>query len=78
MKEWLQKNWWSVIIALITISSTYTMYGYRLGELEKKAEAQQVEITALQNSSNDTAVGLARIQKDIEYIRLQVDRIVKQ
>lgn len=77
MKDWFVKNWWSLLIALLTLSSTYTMYGYRLDQLEKRVDKHDTQITQLQDLSNQAAVTLAKIQKDIEYIRLRVDQIVK-
>lgn len=77
MKDWIIKNWWSLILALLTVSSTYTMYGYRISQLEKSVAVHSELIIELQRSSNDANVNLAKIQKDIEYIRLQVDKIVR-
>ncbi len=41
MNEWLVKNSWPLIISMLTLVGTYSIYGYRLTQLE--AQAQELE-----------------------------------
>ncbi len=76
MSEWLQKNGISMVIALVTVISTYAVYGYRLSALEIKVDGQQESLQEMQSRSVDTQVALAKIQTDIEYIKIQLNKIV--
>lgn len=78
MSDWLKSNAVSIAIALTTLISTYAVYGYRLGAVEARQDRQGTAITALQTSSNDTNVALARIQTDIEYIKAQLTQIANR
>lgn len=76
MNDWLQKNAISLIIAATTLVSTYAVYGYRLSALEARLDRQGTAIQTLQNTNTDTLVALARIQTDISYIKMQLNKIV--
>lgn len=77
MQDWIKENFWPLLIAILTIGSTYTLYGYRISTLEKRADDADTKIAALQDSNNTIFIDIEGIQKDVEYIRLQVDKIVK-
>lgn len=75
MNSWIKDNAISIAIALVTMVSTYAVYGYRLSAVEARQDRQGTAIVALQDSSNQTNVALARIQTDIEYIKTQLQQI---
>lgn len=75
LTEWLQKNSWTLIIAGVTIASSYALYGYRITQLENRESAMETKFQQTQNAQQQDAITLAVIQKDIEYIKLQVNRI---
>lgn len=77
MNEWLKKNSWGLVIAGVTMASTFALYGYRLDAVEAQQDRQGTAITNIQDKSNDLNVALARIQTDIEYIKIQVGKIVQ-
>ena len=74
--EWLQKNAWSLAIGAITLISTFTIYGYRLDSIEKQTELNRADIISIQQTNNQNAVALAQIQKDIEFIKFQLSKLV--
>lgn len=76
MNDWLKSNAVSIAIALITLVSTYAVYGYRLSAVESRQDRQGTAIAALQQQNTDTLIKLAQIQKDIDYIKVQIDKIV--
>lgn len=76
MTDWLQKNGVSIAIALATLVSTYAVYGYRLQALEDRVDRQGTAITDIRNSTQDTQIALARIQTDIEYIKVQLNKLI--
>jgi uncharacterized coiled-coil protein SlyX len=75
--EWLRQNGWALIIAGATIISTFTLYGYRIENLEKEVAVNQLAIQRLNESSTNVQVSLAKIQTDIEYIKMQVTKLTK-
>lgn len=76
MMDWLQKNAISLVIGLTTLISTYAVYGYRLQALEDRVDRQGTAITDIRNSTVDTQISLAKIQTDIEYIKIQLNRLL--
>lgn len=76
MTNWIKDNGFSVLIAIITMVSTYAVYGYRLTALEARVDRQGTAIMGIQNTTVDTQISLARIQTDIEYIKVQVNKLV--
>ncbi len=65
MNDWFKQNSWSLIIGLLTLASSYAAYGWRIAQLE-------AHVVALNSQSVQTQVLLAEIQKDIEYIKLEI------
>jgi hypothetical protein len=76
MSDWLTKNAISLLIAGVTLVSTYAVYGYKLEALQERQDRQGSAITALQSDNTQTLVALARIQTDIDYIKVQLNKIV--
>lgn len=76
MSIWLRDNAISLVIAFATLISTYAIYGYRLSAVEQRQDRQASAIVALQSQQTDTLVALAHIQTDIDYIKLQLNKIV--
>lgn len=75
MSDWLQKNAVSIAIALTTLISTYAVYGYRLSAVEARQDRQGTAISSLQDNNTKTLITLTAIQKDIEYIKVQLSKI---
>lgn len=73
--KWLQDNWWAILIALLTVASTYVIYGYRITTLENNYAQIESRVHQVETTNVQTAVDIAKIQKDIEYMRYQLDRI---
>lgn len=76
MSDWLKTNAISIVIAVVTLVSTYAIYGYRLSAVESRQTSDEVAITALQVGNTNTLVSLARIETDIEYIKGQLSQLV--
>jgi hypothetical protein len=75
--EWLKQNAWAIAIALMTVVTTFALYGYRLDSLESQVMDSQRSIKTLAESNVTLQITLAKIQTDIEYIKLRLDRIIK-
>lgn len=73
--DWLKQNAASLIIAAITLISTFSLYGYRIGALEKRADATDQQIATLTSGNVTTQIALAQIQTKLEYITQQLDKI---
>lgn len=82
MNLWVKSNGFSIAIALVGIIGTYSvntaLYGYRLGAVESRLDRQGSAIVALQQGDTTTQVALAKIQTDIEYIKVQLSALVQQ
>lgn len=80
MNDWIMKNGLSIGIAVVGIIATYSintaLYGYRLNTVEARQDRQGAAITTLQDKQTDTLVALAKIQTDIDYIKIQLNKIV--
>lgn len=89
--DWLKQNGMSLVIAAITLVSTFTLYGFRISVLETQrvqdkevieARLTQDEktLTKLSQTFTDTnlqtQVSLAKIQTDLEYLKVQTAQIV--
>ena len=73
--ELLQKNAWPILIAIIGLIVSYTMIDARVSQLERDVAQDKAAIELIKSSNNQTAIDIAQIQKDIEYIRLQLNRV---
>ena len=77
MENWLKNNWWSLLIALVTVVSTWAVYGYKLNLFEKILESNTTRIHTLEMSDSDFKVTLAEIKKDIDYIKVGIDKLTQ-
>lgn len=77
MNYWLKSNGISLVVAIVTIISTYAVYGYRISALEARVDRQGTAITDIRNSTTETQISLAKIQTDIEYIKMTLDKLTK-
>lgn len=76
MSNWLKENSLSIGLALITLVSTYAVYGYRIGAIEARQDRQGDAIQTLQQGNVDTKVALAKISTDIDYIKTALAQLV--
>lgn len=77
MQKFIQENSVTLIIAIIGVVSTYSLYGYRISDLEKQTAANQAAIAALNTQQNQINVQLGQIQVDLTYIKASIDRLIK-
>lgn len=75
MDTWIKNNLWSLLIAGVTIVSTYTLYGYKINDLERRLTVDEATISTLNTQQVQTQVSLAQIQVDLTYIKSSVDRL---
>lgn len=75
--SWVKQNAASLIIGLISLLSGFTLYGYRIDQLEKRADVTDQQIATLTSGNVTIQISLARIQTDIEYMKLQLDKITR-
>lgn len=75
MSEFIKKNLWAVLIAVASIVGTYYTYGYRIAALETKVSASEVDIKTGNVVAQQLLISTAKIEKDIEYIKMKIDRI---
>lgn len=75
MNEWLKNNASTLVITVAGIVATFAVYGYRIDTIEQAQQQQQIRIQALEVQNTQTAVAVVAIQKDIEYIRIKLDKI---
>jgi hypothetical protein len=75
MNDWLKDNGWGILIALVGVSSTFILYGFRLEALEKEVMEQRVDIVRIDTQQNLINVQLAEIAKDIQYIKVNIEEI---
>lgn len=80
MQEFIQKNAVTLIISILTLVSTFTAtsarYEYRIGALEDEMKEAKDAIAQLNSATVATQVQLAKISSDLEYIKVQINRIV--
>lgn len=76
--EFFERNAWALALIAASIIAQWTIIGYRLTADEKRLDAQSSRISAVENNNQSIAITLAGIQKDIEYIKIQVDKITPQ
>lgn len=73
--DWIRKNVWVLIVTAAGIVSSYAVYGYKVSDLQNQVDFTRQQVTLLQNSNTEQLVTLAQIQKDIEYMKLQLTQI---
>lgn len=77
MAEWIQKNAWSILIAGIGVATTFSVYGYRIEQVEKEIAMTKTEIEIINQQQVQAQVQLAQIAVDISYIKASIDRILR-
>ena len=77
MQAWLKQHAWALVIAGATIASTFVLYGYRLDALEAQIMNSQSDIRQLSDTNTQLQIGLAKIQTDIEYIKVQITKLAQ-
>ncbi len=75
MNSWIKDNAVSIAIALVTMVSTYAIYGYRIGALEVQAQQMQETINTSNQVEVQIQISLAHLQSDTQYIKEQVTAI---
>lgn len=75
MNDWLKSNAMTIIITLAGIAGTFTIYGYRIDTLESQVDENRTAIVTLNAQQNDVKVQLAQISTDIQYIKVNIDRL---
>jgi len=80
MQEFLQKNAVTLLISVITLVATFSAtsarYESRISSLEEDVKESKEAITQLNAATIATQVQLAKISSDLEYIKVQINRIV--
>lgn len=77
MNEWIKNNLWSLLIAAVGVITTFSIYGYRIDDLDRRMNANTVQIQTLNTQQVNLQVQLAQISTDISYIKASLDRILK-
>lgn len=77
MSDWLRNNSWALIMIVVSLVASYSVASYKIGELEKKIEDNSIRLSAVEASETNYRVTVAQIQKDIEFIRYQLSKLVK-
>ena len=77
MNDWIKANAVSIIIAVATLISTYSLYGYRIDQIQKEADENKAAIQLLNTGQVTLQVQLAQIATDISYIKQSLDRLAK-
>lgn len=74
---WLKQNALALVLAAVTVVSTYAVMNYRLSTVEARQDRQGAAITDLQANNTQILVALGKLQTDIQYIRLAIDKLAK-
>lgn len=81
MNDWLKHNAWSLVIAAVTMISTFALYGIKIQNLEERADRQGVALTTVQTSLANTQSQYAALSAKIDamndlliYIRNRIDK----
>lgn len=74
--DFLFRNAWALILVVASVVGQWAVFGVRLDNLEDRVSANAEAIEAPQDQANATALDIAQIQKDIEYMRMKLDRII--
>ncbi len=78
--EWLRENAWSLLIALVTLTSTYAIYGYRILENEKDVAELKGKVEVVNELSSQAAKIEERtenIQKDVAEMKADIKALIK-
>jgi hypothetical protein len=64
----------SIIIPLLAVAVTYGIYTARIDHLEKLVGGLQITYAEQQKTNEQIQIRLAELQKDVSYIRLEIDK----
>jgi len=67
-------KWLPLILALVTVVAMFAAVQTRLDALECRVEEQNVKIERQAESNTEVLVRLGRIETDLGYIRLELER----
>jgi hypothetical protein len=80
MYDFLKANAVALVIAMAGFGSTYAintaLYGYRISALEEQVQKDDNAIDSMRDNNVSTQLAILGIQKDIEYIKLQLGKLV--
>lgn len=76
MKDWLKQNGWALGLVVAALISNYALVGFRIDALEKHQADQDQQIAQLTSGNVTTQISLAQIQTKLEYITLQLNKLV--
>lgn len=77
MSEWIKNNLWSIIITVVGVAVTFSLYGYRIDNLEKDVAEARAQIQVLNTQQTQVQVQLAQIGTDVLYIKASLDRLLR-
>lgn len=75
--DWIKNNIIAIVISTAGIIASFSVYGYRIDELDRRVTANTASITSIQVQSVQMQVALAQIQTDLTYIKAAVDRFTR-
>lgn len=76
LMEFLTRNAWALGLVASSLVAQWAILGYRIEANEQRVGVLENRIGVVEEATNRNDVALASIQKDIEYIRLKLDRII--
>ena len=71
-------KWLPLLLALVTVVSMFAAVETRLDALECKVQEQSVRIEKQAESNTEILVRLGRIETDLGYIRIELERQSKE
>lgn len=88
LAEFFSKNAIAIIIAVVGVVSSYAAYGFKITTLEHQQQEDRAALEAqisenkeniaeLEKQTVDVKVQLAQIATDIQYIKVNIDRLLK-
>lgn len=75
VNEFLNKNLWAILVLSVSLIISYTIYGTRISALEERVYAQEEIIAGFRAIEQANQITLAKMQKDIEFIKIKVDNL---
>lgn len=78
MTDFIQKNAWAIAIGLITLVSTYSLYGYRINELEAQVISAQQTVDTMDEVLVQLQISTAKIETDVKHISTDIDYLIGQ
>ncbi len=75
--DWMKSNLTTILITVAGIIGTFTVYGYRIEDIEQDHQAMAVRVLALETQQNEVRIQLAEIAIDIQYIKLSLEKLAE-